>query len=353
MGLQIPRLDSLAVEFQIDRVECIEQSDDPLTVNMGPLSLGKSEPFLLNFFFRIDGASVNLLSTFTLSGKAITSIPSGSHGNLGTTSVESGDKVDVPSATGLWKTELKPIQLPPPCNLALPTGVSGAIGLVTVLMERGMESTAAMNDAQKAFGATLTSILNNDVIPSLGIASKTFSPSQQQMDEWETQVESAMTAAILNKSSGLLETLQLGLEPPRLLGLAVLVFPHRKLQSDVKKFLRRPTKTLQFARHFEDGSALTPSSGKPAFGGTGSEEWSIFGHITAIGPVHVGQETLAAPVGASHFNEGRTIEWGLKEEVPAAILSAVPKRKLISRGTGKDIVVERPVGRRFGKGIVR
>jgi hypothetical protein len=53
-------------------------------------------------FFKIDGDGVALTDALKLSGSATVVTTPGSHGNLGTSDVDAGDDVSIPSALGEW-----------------------------------------------------------------------------------------------------------------------------------------------------------------------------------------------------------------------------------------------------------
>ena len=116
--------DILDVWVRLDRIHCFDEGD----------GWGSAEPYLWPVFFKIDGETVSLTESLTLSGTATVVGTFGNHGNLGDTDVDAGDDLAIPEALGSWSTVLKPIPVPGSLS-GLIDDVAGTVGVVAVLME--------------------------------------------------------------------------------------------------------------------------------------------------------------------------------------------------------------------------
>jgi hypothetical protein len=78
--------------MKLDHVHCHDEAD----------GWGDTEPYLWTLFFKIDGDSVPLTGDLKLSGTTTVVTTTGSHGNLGTSDVNAGGDVPIPSPIGEW-----------------------------------------------------------------------------------------------------------------------------------------------------------------------------------------------------------------------------------------------------------
>lgn len=146
-----------------------------LSLHRKGTSWGKSEPYIWNIFFRVDGEAITINPDFTISGKAIFKFSEGSHNNL-RGSIHKDNILHIPQEIGLWETELHPVKVP-----YFEQYVSGIAGVVCVLMEENNVSNEgaeagrlalsqqvqkAVNSALKSFDPKVIDI--NDVQNSIG-----------------------------------------------------------------------------------------------------------------------------------------------------------------------------------------
>lgn len=273
------RYSTLRVNFKLKEIRCHAQHDPILGSPVG-MDLD-SEPFLLTFFFLIDGSTVNLNAAFKLEGKAKTHAAPTAHGNLKDDSVKGGDVVPVPAAVGEWSTLFMPITLPDPCDVLLPGGVPGAVGLVCALMEQGYESSEGMAAAHEAFNSALTAILNNDVIPSISLENASGEVSDEQKKKFAATVRDRMRDALLSEQAKKpLRNELTALEKPELLGFEVYVFTHADWIADPK-----PPATKQIQGRWNPSTFADAPAGN---------DWELNGVVTA------GSACSAKTVAMSH-----------------------------------------------------
>ena len=73
----------LSTTVKLSSIHCRDEAD----------GIGDAEPYLWTIFFKIDGETVkHTPNTLTLTGDAVFHFGPGSHGNLGTKSVDAGDR---------------------------------------------------------------------------------------------------------------------------------------------------------------------------------------------------------------------------------------------------------------------
>ena len=230
----------IRVNLELDRIHCHDEGD----------GWGNAEPYLWTVFFKLDGNTVQLTESLTLSGPPTTHNTPGSHGNLGDTDVDAGDNVTIPASIGEWETYLKPI--PAPASLSsLLQDVGGVVGVVAILMEEDNVTDAGANAGHVA--------LNGAVRDALQEIINTRSLSNQDVSEAEIQgfsaaIETKIKDAIVNQQN-FFENFWSWINSDDTIGVKVFVFKHDDLD---------PATTTNFSHRW-------PNEG----------DWEIFGHITS------------------------------------------------------------------------
>lgn len=230
----------IKVNLELDRIHCHDEGD----------GWGSAEPYLWTVFFKVDGNTVAVTESLTLSGTPTMHFTPGSHGNLGATDVDEGDDITIPAAIGEWETYLKPI--PAPASLsALFEDLGGVVGVVAVLMEEDNVS-----DAGAAAGHTA---LNNAVRDAIQQIINTRSISNQDVTEAEingftTSIQNQVKNAIVNQQN-FFENLWSALNPDDTIGVKVWLWSH----DDIK-----------------DGGVFNFSHRWKSEG-----DWEIFGHLNS------------------------------------------------------------------------
>ena len=92
----------LPTTVKLSSIHCRDEAD----------GIGDAEPYLWTIFFKIDGETIkHAPNSLVLTGDAVFHFGPGSHGNLGTKSVNAGQTVQIPAAIGEWHIQLQPIVL--------------------------------------------------------------------------------------------------------------------------------------------------------------------------------------------------------------------------------------------------
>lgn len=129
-----------------------------------------SEPYLWNVFFKVDGSCITLNGQFRLEGKPEYHFSQGSHGNLHAKDMQPGETIGIPKEVGEWKTSLVPIPLP-----YFTGGVSGVVGVVSVLMEQNYVSSKGAEAGHQA--------LNENVSRALETILQGFDPKRIDIND--------------------------------------------------------------------------------------------------------------------------------------------------------------------------
>jgi hypothetical protein len=128
----------LPVSVKLSSIYCRDEAD----------GIGDAEPYLWTIFFKIDGETIRQAPGLPLLvGDAVFHFGPGSHGNLGTRSVDAGETVQIPAAIGEWHTGLQPIILTQD-STTIP--VPGIVGAVAVLMEEDNVSDSGAEKGHQA-----------------------------------------------------------------------------------------------------------------------------------------------------------------------------------------------------------
>lgn len=143
--------------------------------------------YLWSIFFKIDGATVKVNSSFKLQGTA-TFVPTlGDHGDLPGSPTGSG-VTPIPASLGDFVTILEPIPVP-----SLSTTTGGVVGYAEVLMQQLDTPDGDIPPGHQALNDAVQKGLNN-LIPTLG-ATQT-QPSPAEIKGIEKQAASAVIGAV-------------------------------------------------------------------------------------------------------------------------------------------------------------
>jgi hypothetical protein len=151
-------LERLKARIALDQLYCEEEAD----------GVGVAEPYLWGLFFAIDGTGVTLdvgaNNHLVLRGAVHTIATPGSLGNLGTTSVDAGDRITLPARIRSHGPDLRlePIPLSPAARALYPdlSAVGGLAGVVVVLMENDDVIAVDAEIAHKEFNASNEATIN-------------------------------------------------------------------------------------------------------------------------------------------------------------------------------------------------
>jgi hypothetical protein len=158
-----------------------------------------ASPYLWTVFFKADGTTLQLTDAGSLSGSATVLFTPGSHGNLGTGSLQVGNSIAIPSGIGQWASVLEPIPVAPSLQQLLGRdSLPAYFGAVAVLM---MEGGHIPNHAAEAGHHTL----NYSVQSALDAILRSIGPihrmvTQQDIDsiaqDTPQKVHNAITSAL-------------------------------------------------------------------------------------------------------------------------------------------------------------
>ena len=232
--------DIIKIELELDRIVCHDEGD----------GWGNAEPYLWTVFFKVDGDSIVVIDDLTLDGNAVVQTTPGSHGNLGTTDVDAGDTVTIPSAIGHFDTNLKPIPTPPAFQALVPD-IGGVVGVVAILMEEDNVSDAGAESGHQA--------LNNAVRDSINqiVATRSFTNQEitdADLDGLADDVRDAIADAIQSQQN-FFENIWSWVNPDDAIGDKIWFFNHDDLADGG---------TIDFSHRWQNEG-----------------DWEIFGHITS------------------------------------------------------------------------
>lgn len=175
----------LNVVLKLDRIVCHDEGDGP----------GNAEPYLWTVFFKADGETLVVntdgpAAPFVQGAPTVVGTP-GNHGNLGTTSVDEGDTVAIPSIIGEYRTVMKPIPLTVP--ILSVEEVGGMVGCVVVLMEEDGTPGSAIIRGHEALDRNIRDKLAG-ILQTLSIGNT--SPSEAEIQAMSDQIGAAVKDAI-------------------------------------------------------------------------------------------------------------------------------------------------------------
>jgi hypothetical protein len=130
-----------------------------LTCHHRPEGWTYSEPYLWNVFFKIDGSCVRINNQFFLEGKPVYHFSPGSHGNLHGKDMGSGESIAIPKEVGEWRTSLVPLHVP-----YFESGISGLIGVVSVLMEQNYVSSKGAEAGHNALNEGIRRFIDSVIV---------------------------------------------------------------------------------------------------------------------------------------------------------------------------------------------
>jgi hypothetical protein len=232
--------DLLRVWLKLNRIHCFDEGD----------GWGSAEPYLWTVFFKIDGETVALTESLTLSGTATVVGTLGSHGNLGDNDVDAGDNITIPGVIGEWSPFLSPIRVPDSFRPFI-NDLPGVVGVVCLLMEEDNVTDAGAEAGHAALNTAVASALEN------AIATRTFANpniTQDEMEAYMKAVRDAVYDAVKNQQS-FFENLWSWLNEDDTIGLRVFFWTHDDLAGG---------DTIDFSQRWKDDG-----------------DWEIFGHVNA------------------------------------------------------------------------
>ncbi|PRQ03834.1 hypothetical protein ENSA5_12030 [Enhygromyxa salina] len=271
----------IKINLELERIYCHEEGD----------GWGSAEPYLWVVFFKLDGETVQLTESLTLSGTAVTHDTPGSHGNLGDAEVGVGDEVTIPAALGEWETLLKPIATPVRrANAAVDLG--GVVGAVVILMEEDNVTDEGAEAGHQALNAAVRDALQA-VIDTRSLTSE--DQSEAELDGLGGAIEAKVREAVINQRD-IFEELWSWLNPDDTIGTKVFIFDHDELE---------PGTTRSFSHRWRDEG-----------------DWEICGHITsaALCPANALGDLATRELAAAELPSGladmRAFRDGVYREMP-------------------------------------
>lgn len=176
----------LPTTVKLSSIHCFDEAD----------SIGDAEPYLWTIFFKIDGETIkHTPGQFVLTGDAVFKFGPGSHGNLGTKSVDAGNNVQIPAAIGEFHTQLQPIIL---TNGTKTIPVPGIVGAIAVLMEEDNVSDSGAEKGHQALNNFVQTEINNFIH---GINLVQFAGVEHPQDKLNELID-AMKKQIQDGASG-------------------------------------------------------------------------------------------------------------------------------------------------------
>jgi hypothetical protein len=168
------------IHARIERLECIDAGE----------SRG-AEPYLWTVFFKIDGSTCRVVGGVLNGTATVVATTGGSHGNLSSESVHSGDLVAIPPHLGEFRTRLYPIAFDAPIGSMTEKG--GVFGIAAVLMEQDQTSEDDVNAGRRALTAALQKELDA-MIPTLTLSHE--EPTPAEIDDMKDRVSAAVHDAV-------------------------------------------------------------------------------------------------------------------------------------------------------------
>ena len=182
-------MEPLSVTLKLSEIVCHDEAD----------GIGNAEPYLWTIFFKIDGETIKQ-NGVSLTGDAVFYFGTGSHENLNTHAVDSGETVTIPASVGEWHTTLTPIEIKDFSNNS--QLIPAITGVAVILMEEDLVS----DDGAKAGHTSLNNFVRDSINNFLhGISLLDFvgvEHPQEKLNELIT----ALTKTIKDEASGKVAT---------------------------------------------------------------------------------------------------------------------------------------------------
>lgn len=185
----------------------------------------------------------------------------GNEGDLGTSSVQTGQTVNIPASIGQWDTVLRPIPITPP--LFGKSSQGGIIGCIVVLME---EDNTPNDAIQAGHGA-----LNSSVFSTIASVLKTFTITNLNIDDkaieqMKAAVATNVTQAVKNNVSGIQWLWGLG-DMDDQLGTQVWLIHADQLAEQ---------RTIPLSQRWGQPGPNNPQGGSDG-------DWEVSGHVKVLG----------------------------------------------------------------------
>lgn len=232
---------TLSVDLSVDRIHCHDEGD----------GWGVAEPYLWTVFFKIDGGGVRVTDAARLAGSAVVLGTPGSHGNLGTTDVDAGEDVTVPSLLGEFGTQ---VLIPIRGGVAdvLGKDFDGVIGVVCVLMEEDNVTHAGAEAGHTALNLAVQDVLDQ-VIATRSISM--VDVTEEEIHGFEEQISDAVENAV-QAQQGFFENIWSWLNADDTIGTKTFMFTTDQLVASGG--------LIDFSHRWDNHG-----------------DWEIFGHVTS------------------------------------------------------------------------
>lgn len=239
---------SPSVDLTLDTIVVRDEADNS----------GSAQPYLWNVFFKIDGDTVSVTDTLSLSGPPTIHTTPGSHGNLGsgvTGTPADPTHISIPATIGAWQTELKPIPLPASLS-DFAEDPGGTMGVVTVLMEEDNVSDDGAEAGHRALNEAVVDAIK-EIINTRSLTNREV--TREEISGFEEQVKSEIKDAIRDQQNDF-ENAWSAINPDDTIGTEVFIFN----QDDLV-----PGTEVEFSKRWENEG-----------------DWEIRGHLT-VHPLEV------------------------------------------------------------------
>lgn len=212
----------LPTSVKLSTIYCRDEAD----------SAGDAEPYLWTIFFKIDGETIRQQLT-RLTGDAVFHFGPGSHGNLGTRSVDAGESIQIPAAIGEWHTQLQPIILTQG-STTIP--VPGIVGVVAVLMEEDNVSDSGAEKGHQSLNNFVRKEIN-DFIHGINLLDFIGVPDPQAklkelIEAMKKKIQDGALAVVskaIKNAQGVLANLWSGLNKDDNIGSAAFTFSQQDI----------------------------------------------------------------------------------------------------------------------------